>query len=375
VACPIGAGAADSPAGWRYNATLWGPVVAAALAPWAEGELTASVLDLAFSPHMYPAGRRHALPGLHVSVREGRLYYRANSDYRLTLVLDMLRTVARLVRLPDVEFVAHLWDHPKVPRQHPLPVLAHYVDVAHRDIAMPAPWSWDDKAHRWPQPFSKLRSGGCPKPYASRKPLLYFRGGCNGPTRGWRGPIWQFYPRKRANIHTASRPGAVDAGTHDHCDSPKLNKHEWGWDAEMEKEMRARGPKRKIEPFAANCGYRYLLHVDGNVASSRLASEMHLGATIFKQDSFSSEHFYPLLRPWRHYVPVDRSLADLDEKYRWANANAREAEEIGRRAQAFAREHLHTGSVACYWWQLLSALADLQPFAPRTGADLGFRPA
>ncbi|EOD26712.1 hypothetical protein EMIHUDRAFT_236638 [Emiliania huxleyi CCMP1516] len=145
----------------------------------------------------------------------------------------------------------------------------------------------------------------------------------------------------------------------------------------MEKEMRARGPKRKIEPFAANCGYRYLLHVDGNVASSRLAlaSEMHLGATIFKQDSFSSEHFYPLLRPWRHYVPVDRSLADLDEKYRWANANAREAEEIGRRAQAFAREHLHTGSVACYWWQLLSALADLQPFAPRTGADLGFRPA
>ena len=188
-------------------------------------------------------------------------------------------------------------------------------------------------------------------------------------------------------------------GTYDHCDSPKLNKHEWGWDAEMEKEMRARGPKRKIEPFAANCGYRYLLHVDGNVASSRLASrdrlvhlgahlggsrraggsrlasEMHLGATIFKQDSFSSEHFYPLLRPWRHYVPVDRSLADLDEKYRWANANAREAEEIGRRAQAFAREHLHTGSVACYWWQLLSALADLQPFAPRTGADLGFRPA
>jgi len=107
-----------------------------------------------------------------------------------------------------------------VPRQHPLPVLAHYVDVAHRDIAMPAPWSWDDKAHRWPQPFSKLRSGGCPKPYASRKPLLYFRGGCNGPTRGWRGPIWQFYPRKRANIHTASRPGAVDAGTHDHCDEP-----------------------------------------------------------------------------------------------------------------------------------------------------------
>ena len=47
--------------------------------------------------------------------------------------------------------------------------------------------------------------------------------------------------------------------------------------------MFASGPKRKIEPFSANCNYRYLLHVDGNVASSRLASELHVGSTIFKQ--------------------------------------------------------------------------------------------
>lgn len=40
--------------------------------------------------------------------------------------------------------------------------------------------------------------------------------------------------------------------------------------------MRAQAPKRKIEPFAANCRYRHLLHVDGNVASSRLASELHV---------------------------------------------------------------------------------------------------
>ena len=53
------------------------------------------------------------------------------------------------------------------------------------------------------------------KRWRQRRDQLYFRGGCNGPTRGWRGPIWQFYPRKRANIHTASRPGAVDAGTPD----------------------------------------------------------------------------------------------------------------------------------------------------------------
>ena len=57
------------------------------------------------------------------SVR-GRLYARENIDYRMPLFRDMLRTVRKLVALPDVEFVAHLWDHPKVGREAPLPVFA-----------------------------------------------------------------------------------------------------------------------------------------------------------------------------------------------------------------------------------------------------------
>lgn len=250
--CPLSGG---GPAGWRYNASLWSPLVRAALAPWAEGGVSPTALDLAFSPAMYPGPAAHGLPGLHVSIRDGRVYVKTNSEYRMPLMLDMLRTVSRRVRLPDVEFVAHLWDHPKVRREQPLLVLAHYVDEAHRDVAMPAPWSWDERAHAWPQPFTKLR-GGCPTPWTQRKPVLYFRGGCNGPTRGWRGPLWRFYPRKYANVLTKRLGGRVDAGTYDHCDSPKLNKHEWGWDEQMEKEMRADGPKRKVDPFSANCQYR-----------------------------------------------------------------------------------------------------------------------
>ena len=75
--------------------------------------------------------------------------------------------------------------------------------------------------------------------------------------------------------------------------------------------MWAQGPKRKIESFASNCAYKYLLHIDGNLASSRLASELHVGSTIFKQDSFSSEYFYPLLRPWEHYIPLATNLEDV----------------------------------------------------------------
>ena len=133
-------------------------------------------------------------------------------------------------------------------------------------------------------------------------------------------------------------------------------------------------PKKKIEPFMNNCGYRYLLHIDGNVASSRLASELHLGGTVFKQDSFSSEYFYPLLKEWVHYIPVAANLHDVPSKLAWAKKHPRTAEAIAANGVRFAREHLHTKSIACYWWQLLRAFGELQDFEPRSSAALGFRP-
>ena len=376
-------GGRSAPPGWVHNCSLWAPLIAEALAPWwgpgAPAYLNASALDVAFWAARYThEGRAGATPGAHVSVVGGRLHARWNSEYRDDLFRDMMKTVGRLVRLPDVEFVAHLWDHPKVPRGQPLPVLAHYADAAHTDVPMPAPWAWDVKKHAFPQPHTQLQRGVCAREWRQRDRTLYFRGGCNGPTRGWRGPIWRFYPRKRANALTkaAAADGgpAVDAGVYDHCDSPKLTKAEWGWDAEMEKEMWADAPKRKIEPFGNNCRHRHLLHVDGNAASSRLASELHTGSTVFKAASASTEYFYPLLKEWEHYVPVQANLADARARHEWALAHPRRAEAIAAAGAKFAKQHLHTHGVACYWWQLLSALAELEGFRPRSERALGFRP-
>jgi len=371
--CPLkGDPMSDAPSGWRYDPTLWAPLIDMYLAPWAAGNLSATVLDMAYWPQMYGTTRAHALPGVHAAVKDGYLFVRSQNDYRLELFLDMMKTVSGLVRLPNAEFVACLYDHAKVDRQTPLPVFVHYSDVAHRDVPIPAPWSWDETQHAFPQPWVKVRAG-CATPWSQRDSVLYFRGGCNGPTRGWRGPLWKFYPRKRANQLSAAHTGQIDAGVYDHCDSPKLSKIEWGWDAAMEREMSARAPKKPIDKFAANCAHKHLLHIDGNAASSRLASELHVGSTIFKQDSFSNEYFYPLLRPYVHYVPVAASLHDVPEKLAWAKAHPQQAEAIANAGKQFAREHLHVTAVACYWWQLLTAFAELQNFEPRTHQELGFR--
>ena len=111
-----------------------------------------------------------------MSIKGGALRIRSNNDYRRDLLVDMLQTVGRLVALPDVEFLANLWDHPKVPQQNVEPIFAMYVDDAHNDVPVPAAHAWDDKRHAYPQPHTESGIAHCP-PFGQRTPKLFFRAG------------------------------------------------------------------------------------------------------------------------------------------------------------------------------------------------------
>ena len=97
-----------------HTRTLWEPIVQSFLGPWSDGNLSATVLDMAYWKEMYGWSRGRSLPGVHVSIAKGVLRARVQVDYRMELFKDMLRSVRQMVDLPNVEFVAHLWDHPKV---------------------------------------------------------------------------------------------------------------------------------------------------------------------------------------------------------------------------------------------------------------------
>jgi len=291
---------------------------------------------------------------------------KSNNDYRKDMLVDMLQTVSALVELPDVEFLINTWDHPKVPQQNVEPIFAMYVDDAHNDIAAPSPHAWDDRRHDFPTPHTESSLGHCP-PFAQRMAKLFFRAGsCTGPTEAYRAWGWRFYNRKRISLLNRQRPDLIDAGLVDYCGSRKVSKVEWPWDKQMVDEMRVEAPPTRRVPWSRTCTYRYLLNLDGNAAASRLASLMHLGSVVFFADSPFSEWWYPLMKPWVHYVPVGRALQDVVERVEWANGHPEEVTAIAAAGQAFARQHLHKHTIACYWWQLLSEFAALQSFKPRT---------
>lgn len=94
--------------------------------------------------------------------------------------------------------------------------------------------------------------------------------------------------------------------------------------------------------------YKYLVNVDGFVAAYRLAHLLMGNSLVFKQESPYYEHYYKALKPWKHYVPVERDLSDLLEKIEWAKANDEEAQRIVKRANRFVQKHLYPKDIFCY---------------------------
>ncbi len=91
------------------------------------------------------------------------------------------------------------------------------------------------------------------------------------------------------------------------------------------------GDKMSIDQ---QCGYRYLVHVDGHVSAFRLSWMLHSRSLILMVESPEKYElwFQSLLRPWRHYIPIRADMSDLAEKIEWCINNDAESKKIANRA-------------------------------------------
>lgn len=56
--------------------------------------------------------------------------------------------------------------------------------------------------------------------------------------------------------------------------------------------------------FSEHVRHKWLLHLEGISASSRLGQLMTMNSLVLRaMESNMSEHYYRALRPWVHYVP------------------------------------------------------------------------
>ncbi|KAK9829902.1 hypothetical protein WJX72_008578 [[Myrmecia] bisecta] len=280
---------------------------------------------------------------LHPSAKDELLH---NGRY---FFLPTLRKAAELVRLPDMVLSLNPGDQPSVAGadfESRVPWLGY---CNHRqqstDLLFP-----DTLAETYISRPSTDRAG----PGDDRKAKAVFLGSPTG---------WAKGRRRAVCMASVLHPDLVYAGLSSFPaeESQLVNAVE-----------RKAFEKPKMELQAQINEYKYIVNVDGHCAALRLRHLLSSDSAVMWVESPEEEWYYPLLVPFKHFIPVEYdplsrpydaglNLADMVQ---WAERHPEQVAQIVRSANEFADFHLSERGRMCYVLRLLQhyqkLLADVQ---------------
>ncbi|XP_066475946.1 protein O-glucosyltransferase 3 isoform X1 [Tiliqua scincoides] len=291
---------------------------------------------------------------VHYTVLDNHIYRRSLGKYTDFKMFsdEMLLSLARKVRLPDVEFYLNVGDWPVEHRKAnqtpgPLPIISWCGSLDSADIVLPTYEVTHSTLETLRGVTNDLLSiqGNTGPVWDNKTEQGFFRG------RDSREERLQLVQLSKEN------PELLDAGITGYF-----------FFREKEKEL-GRAPLMGFFDFFK---YKYQVNIDGTVAAYRFPYLLLGDSLVIKQDSQYYEHFYVELEPWRHYVPVKRTLEDLLEKIKWAKENDEEVRRIAKEGQVTARELLQPHRFYCYYFKVFQKYAERQAGKPeiRDGMEI-----
>nr|XP_034971318.1 protein O-glucosyltransferase 3 [Zootoca vivipara] len=293
---------------------------------------------------------------VHYTVIGNHIYRRSLGKYTDFKMFsdEMLLSLARKVRLPDVEFYLNVADWPVEHRKEndtpgPLPILSWCGSMDSADLVLPT----YDVTHSTLETLRGVTNdllsiqGNTGPAWDNKTEQGFFRG------RDSREERLQLVQLSKEN------PELLDAGI-------------TGYFFFREKE--AELGKAPLMGFFDFFKYKYQVSIDGTVAAYRFPYLMLGDSLVIKQASQYYEHFYKELAPWTHYVPVKRNLEDLLERIKWAKENDEEVRKIAKEGQAAARELLQPHRFYCYYFKVFQKYAERQAGRPEIRDGMEFVP-
>lgn len=199
----------------------------------------------------------------------------------------------------------------------------------HYDVDSNHPQSWNAIA-------TSFRADSALVDYDSKIAKAFWRGGMNDGR--YRIHNWRKFPRGRLvwlsrNLLRNDLDAAFNSNDRDRLQA---------------KEFRQVYCSDFIEPVEA-ARYKYQVDLDGFTATfTSLPWKLLSGSLVFKQQSHNLLWFHHLLKPWVHYVPINKKLSDFEAKLQWAKDNDSRCKEIASAGREFAKRLLMPESIADY---------------------------
>ena len=121
-------------------------------------------------------------------------------------------------------------------------------------------------------------------------------------------------------------------------------------------------------PKTEQVKFKYIIHIDGNVAAYRLLEWMTLGSVILKVKGAYNLWVDHLLHDKEHYVSVKADLSDLITQINWCKTHDVECKQIAENGRNFAVEALSPGytenSFAKILWAINRNITSFDPGTP-----------
>ncbi|XP_065366244.1 O-glucosyltransferase rumi homolog [Calliphora vicina] len=119
-------------------------------------------------------------------------------------------------------------------------------------------------------------------------------------------------------------------------------------------------PAKEVS-FEEHCRYKYLFNFRGVAASFRFKHLFLCKSLVFHVGDEWLEFFYPSMKPWIHYVPLQKypTEKDIEDILEFFEEHDDVAREIANNGYEFIRNHLRMHDIECYWRKLLKNYAKM----------------
>lgn len=301
----------------------------------------------------------------HYRILDNELYKYAIKPYgsasRDTMIEKALKTLLCHVSLPELDFIVVPMDG--VPEEHlpdhfyraevwekQVPILAH---AKKREpftkgvVLIPDQITLSESWYNIAKEIEVLRDQ---VPWKKKQGKAIWRGGTSDVKIDNRTTAsLPNTPRFRICLLSKQYPEKVDAGFYT-ADSPELFK--------LTEEA---GMLTSFTSKKAHLDCRYLPALDGHMCTYpglhwRLMSD----SLTLKQDSDQIQWFYRALKPYEHYLPVQKDLSDLLEKIHWAELHEEACLKMTHQARVFVEENLAYEECYRYLYLVFQKYAGLQ---------------